>query len=100
MPPSAYGTFLTANDDGTVDVFSAGRKMRVSVHPEVDLDALAQGLGRAQAIRASLARRDRAGLARLAEIFGKSRLVVVPELDDEVGDRGAIDHLIDALFRQ
>ena len=67
---------------------------------QVDLDALAQGRGRAQAIRASLARRDRAGLARLAEIFGKSRLVVVPELDDEVGDRGAIDHLIDALFRQ
>src|SRR6478609_5432814 len=33
MPPSAYGTFLGLNDDGTVDVFSAGRKMRVSVHP-------------------------------------------------------------------
>ncbi|MFO7589464.1 MAG: AAA family ATPase, partial [Acidimicrobiia bacterium] len=43
MPPSAYGTFLAANDDGTVDVFSAGRKMRVSVHPEVDLDALDRG---------------------------------------------------------
>ena len=29
MPPSAYGTFLGANDDGTVDIFTAGRKMRV-----------------------------------------------------------------------
>lgn len=67
---------------------------------KLDPDELAQGLGRAQAIRASLARRDRAGLARLAEIFGKGRLLVVPELDDEVGDRGAIDHLIEALFRQ
>ena len=28
-PPSAYGTFLATNDDGTVDVFSGGRKMRV-----------------------------------------------------------------------
>src|SRR3977135_4466818 len=28
QPPSAYGTFLARNDDGTVDVFSAGRKMR------------------------------------------------------------------------
>src|SRR5436190_1990919 len=36
MPPSAYGTFLGANDDGTVDIFTAGRKMRVSVHPEVE----------------------------------------------------------------
>jgi proteasome-associated ATPase len=43
MPPSAYGTFLGTNDDGTVDVFSAGRKMRVSVHPELELDELERG---------------------------------------------------------
>src|SRR4051794_3147871 len=43
MPPSAYGTFLGANDDGTVDVLSAGRKMRVSVHPEVDVESLERG---------------------------------------------------------
>jgi proteasome-associated ATPase len=36
QPPSAYGTFLSRNDDGTVDVFSAGRKMRVALHPELD----------------------------------------------------------------
>jgi proteasome-associated ATPase len=35
QPPSAYGTFLASNDDGTVDVFSGGRKMRVAVHPEL-----------------------------------------------------------------
>src|SRR6266571_1438338 len=43
MPPSAYGTYLGANDDGTVDIFTAGRKMRVSVHPEVDVDAMVRG---------------------------------------------------------
>jgi len=43
MPPSAYGTFLGANDDGTVDIFTAGRKMRVSVHPEVETDDLERG---------------------------------------------------------
>jgi proteasome-associated ATPase len=43
MPPSAYGTFLGANDDATVDIFTAGRKMRVSVHPEVDVDSLERG---------------------------------------------------------
>jgi proteasome-associated ATPase len=43
MPPSAYGTFLGANDDGTVDIFTAGRKMRVSVHPEVDTTVLERG---------------------------------------------------------
>jgi proteasome-associated ATPase len=43
MPPSAYGTFLASNDDGTVDVFTAGRKMRVALHPELDTDELQRG---------------------------------------------------------
>src|SRR5436853_1417730 len=44
QPPSAYGTFLSANDDGTVDVFSGGRKMRVALHPELELDDLRRGM--------------------------------------------------------
>jgi proteasome-associated ATPase len=43
QPPAGYGTFLETHDDGTVDVFTGGRKMRVSVSPTVDLDALARG---------------------------------------------------------
>ncbi|MCU1456067.1 MAG: proteasome ATPase, partial [Actinomycetia bacterium] len=43
MPPSAYGTLLGANDDGTVDIFTAGRKMRVAVHPELDTSELKRG---------------------------------------------------------
>ncbi len=43
MPPNAYGTYLGGNDDGTVDVFSAGRKMRVSIHPEISDEHLLCG---------------------------------------------------------
>ena len=43
QPPSAYGTFLDLNDDGTVDVFSGGRKMRVALHPEIPADGLRRG---------------------------------------------------------
>jgi proteasome-associated ATPase len=43
MPPSGYGTFLGTNDDGTVDVFTAGRKMRVSIHPELESETLKRG---------------------------------------------------------
>jgi proteasome-associated ATPase len=43
QPPSAYGTLLTVNDDGTVDVYSGGRKMRVAVHPALDPDELVRG---------------------------------------------------------
>ncbi len=43
QPPSAYGTLLAQNDDGTVDVYSGGRKMRVAVHPALDVDELVRG---------------------------------------------------------
>src|SRR5215831_21019375 len=43
MPPSGYGTFLGTNDDGTVDVFTAGRKMRVALHPEIEVGDLKRG---------------------------------------------------------
>jgi proteasome-associated ATPase len=43
QPPSAYGTFLRCNEDGTTDVFSGGRKMRVSLHPGIDAKELRRG---------------------------------------------------------
>jgi proteasome-associated ATPase len=43
QPPAAYGTFLGGNDDGTVDVFSGGRKMRVSLHPDITVGELSRG---------------------------------------------------------
>jgi proteasome-associated ATPase len=42
-PPSAYGTFLQANEDGSVDVTTSGRKMRVSLHPSIDAHNLERG---------------------------------------------------------
>jgi proteasome-associated ATPase len=43
MPPSGYGTYLDTNDDGSIDVFTAGRKMRVSLHPQIDASELQKG---------------------------------------------------------
>jgi proteasome-associated ATPase len=43
QPPSGFGIFLQATDDGTADVFTGGRKMRVSVSPSVSLDELRPG---------------------------------------------------------
>ncbi|HVC25484.1 MAG TPA: proteasome ATPase [Acidimicrobiales bacterium] len=43
QPPSAYGTFLQANEDGSVDVFASGRKMRVALHPAFDASELRRG---------------------------------------------------------
>ncbi len=43
QPPSGFGVFLEACEDGTADVFTGGRKMRVSVSPAVELDSLRPG---------------------------------------------------------
>ena len=43
QPPAAYGVVVGKNDDGTVDVLTSGRKMRVSLHPEIDHLTLERG---------------------------------------------------------
>ena len=43
QPPSGYGTYLSGHEDGTVDVFTGGRKMRVALSPDVDAAALRRG---------------------------------------------------------
>jgi proteasome-associated ATPase len=43
QPPTGFGTFLARNDDDSVDVFTGGRKLRVTVSPNVDLDSLTRG---------------------------------------------------------
>jgi len=43
QPPSGFGIFLAACEDNTADVFTGGRKMRVNVSPNVDLEELRPG---------------------------------------------------------
>src|SRR5919199_3323157 len=43
QPPSGYGIFLDRFDDGTVDVFTGGRKLRVSVSPTIEAEELRHG---------------------------------------------------------
>jgi proteasome-associated ATPase len=43
QPPSGFGIFLEACEDGSADVFTGGRKMRVSVSPGVDAGELRPG---------------------------------------------------------
>ena len=43
QPPAVYGTFVDFNDDGTVDIFASGRKMRVALHPAIDPHQVERG---------------------------------------------------------
>ncbi len=42
-PPSGYGVFLSRHEDGTVDIFHGGRKLRVTVSPAVETEELLRG---------------------------------------------------------
>jgi proteasome-associated ATPase len=42
-PPSSYAIFSDSNDDGTVNIYIAGRKMKVNLHPDVKVGELRKG---------------------------------------------------------
>ncbi len=43
QPPASFGVFLAAPEEGIADIFTSGRKMRVSVSPDVDSERLTPG---------------------------------------------------------
>jgi proteasome-associated ATPase len=43
QPPASFGIFISTNDDDSVDVYTGGRKLRVTVSPSIDLDKLRPG---------------------------------------------------------
>ncbi|MBV9487556.1 MAG: proteasome ATPase, partial [Frankiaceae bacterium] len=43
QPPSGYGYYLGTHEDGTVDIFTGGRKLRVAVSPAVEAADLLRG---------------------------------------------------------
>jgi proteasome-associated ATPase len=87
QPPSAYGTFLHANEDGTIDVFSGGRKMRVAVHPEIDSADLQRGqeVVLNESLNVVLARKgeDSGEVVTLKELLEDGRRAIVYARADE-----------------
>ncbi len=43
QPPSGYGVVLSVQDDETVDVFTSGRRMRLTCSPNIDTKSLKKG---------------------------------------------------------
>ena len=43
QPPAGFGTLLHTNEDGTLDIVTGGRKLRVNVSPNVDTADLQLG---------------------------------------------------------
>src|SRR4051794_35324977 len=43
QPPSGFGVFLGIHDDESIDIFTGGRKLRVTVSPAVEVQDLRRG---------------------------------------------------------
>ena len=100
QPPSGYGVFLQTYDDGTVDVFTGGRKLRVAVSPSVDVEGLRVGqeVMLNEALNVVLAREfERAGdVVMLKEVLdGGDRALVIGHTDEE-----RIVHIADTLLTE
>jgi proteasome-associated ATPase len=88
QPPASFGVFLGANDDGSVDVFTSGRKMRVNVNPELDASMLRKGieviLNEAMNV-VEVLEPDRSGeVMRVKDRLGEDRVVVIGRGDEEI----------------
>jgi proteasome-associated ATPase len=42
-PPSTYGVYLSVNEDGTVNILSQGRKVKVNLHPSIKAEEIKPG---------------------------------------------------------
>ena len=87
QPPASFGIYLCSNDDGSLDVFTAGRKMRVMPAPDLDERRFRPGVQ--VVLNESLnvvevLEPDRAGeVVKVKDRLGDDRVVVVGRGDEE-----------------
>jgi proteasome-associated ATPase len=100
QPPSGYGVFLLRYDDGTVDIFTGGRKLRVAVSPDVNIAELQHGqevmLNEAMNVVAARGHERAGEVVMLKELLeGGDRALVIGHTDEE-----RIVHIADILREQ
>ncbi len=87
QPPSGYGTYLSTHEDGTVDIFTGGRKLRVAISPEIELADLRRGqevmLNEAMNVVQVLAFEKQGDVVMLKELLSDNRALVLNHTDEE-----------------
>ncbi len=86
-PPNPFGTILRRNADGTVDVKTNGRKVRVNVEPTLDVKALRIGqeviLNEASNV-VDIREYDLSGeVVTIKDVLSDDRLIVIGRADEE-----------------
>jgi proteasome-associated ATPase len=87
QPPSGFGAVLDVHEDHTVDVFTGGRKLRVTVSPAVDADELSPGqevrLNEALNVVEALNYERHGDVMLLKEVLDAGRALVIGHTDEE-----------------
>jgi proteasome-associated ATPase len=88
QPPASFGVLIGSNEDGSVDVFTSGRKLRVNVDPSVDRSTFHRGaeliLNEGMNVIEVLPQ-DRIGeVVSVKEILGEDRVIVLGRGDEEM----------------
>ena len=87
QPPAIYGTFIEFNDDGTVDIFAQGRKMRVSVTPDIGRGQVQRGdeviLNETFAVIGYRPTDGQGEVVTVKEVIDERRVLVYGRSDDE-----------------
>src|SRR5438309_1219712 len=86
-PPATFGVYLRENEDDSVDVFTAGRKMRVNVDPEVDHASLRRGveviLNEALNVVEVLDQDVQGEVTSVKQLLGEDRAILVGRGDEQ-----------------
>ena len=87
QPPAVYGTFIDFNDDGTVDIFASGRKMRVALHPGLDPGQIDRGnevvLNESFTVIAVRESDGQGEVVTVKEVLDERRVLVYGRADEE-----------------
>jgi len=88
QPPASFGIFLADTGENTADIYTSGRKMRVSVSPEVDLGTVTPGrevmINEAMNVVAALDFDEVGEVVLLKEVMdGGDRALVIGHGDEE-----------------
>jgi proteasome-associated ATPase len=86
-PPSGYGVFLNGHADGTIDLFTGGRKLRVNVAPDIEVASLAKGqellLNEALNVVSACGYEIAGEVVALKELIEGNRAIVFSHTDEE-----------------
>ncbi|MCW2587027.1 MAG: ATPase central domain protein, partial [Frankiales bacterium] len=88
QPPSGFGVFLGIHDEDTIDIFTGGRKLRVTVSPAVEVKELRRGqevmLNEALNVVAALEFERQGDVVMLKELLEDGeRALVIGHTDEE-----------------